>query len=278
MPPINVSIINASTVLTDDQLQPVVDALRVQVQRDFQPAWGIGATLTFVPGGGTPDPANWWLTVLDNSDHAAALGYHDRTSAGLPQGKVFAATDLTHGHSWTVTASHELLEMLADPDVTLTTFVESNAHSVRLYAYEIADPCEADQFGYDIDGTTVSDFVFPSWFESFWAPGATQFDQQALISAPLTVLPGGYASVFDLSAGTGWSQIFGHQAGAAELDYSYSMRAHLGSRRERRRTPRDQWLASLQPEHILENARRLSTRGIPAAGAAIKPSTGRTIP
>ena len=43
---------------------------------------------------------------------------------------------------------------------------------MSLYAYEVCDACEADQFGYDIDGVLVSDFVFPSWFESFWSAGA----------------------------------------------------------------------------------------------------------
>lgn len=260
MPTISVSIINASTVLTDDQLAPVVAALQVQLHRDFAPAWGLDASLTFVPHGAAPDPAAWWLTVLDNSDHAGALGYHDRTSAGLPQGKVFAGTDLLRGYSWTVTASHELLEMVADPDVTLTTFIQSDPHTSRLYAYEVADPCEADKYGYDIDGTTVSDFVFPAWFESFWAPGATQFDQQGLINTPLTVLAGGYASVFDLSTGSGWSQVFGQRADSTEAEYTYSMRAHLGSRRERRRTPRNQWLPSLPHAEILENAHRLTLR------------------
>jgi len=49
--------------------------------------------------------------ILDDSDQAGALGYHDLTSDGLPIGKVFAASDLKAGTSWTVTASHELLEM-----------------------------------------------------------------------------------------------------------------------------------------------------------------------
>ena len=52
---------------------------------------------------------------MDDSDQAGALGYHDLTSAGLPMGKVFARTDLQNNLSWTVTVSHELLEILGDP-------------------------------------------------------------------------------------------------------------------------------------------------------------------
>ena len=53
--------------------------------------------------------------MTDNPDQAGALGYHEITSQGTPLGKVFAKLDLQSGASWTVTLSHELLEMLADP-------------------------------------------------------------------------------------------------------------------------------------------------------------------
>ena len=36
--PVQISVINASTVLTDDQVRPVVDALQQQVSKDFYPA------------------------------------------------------------------------------------------------------------------------------------------------------------------------------------------------------------------------------------------------
>jgi hypothetical protein len=117
---IQVSVINASTVLTDSDVQAVVPALQTQVHRDFAPAWGVDADLTFVGSGATPPSGTWWLSILDNSDQAGALGYHDLTPDGLPLGKVFAGSDLQLGFKWTVTASHELLEMLGDPDIDLS--------------------------------------------------------------------------------------------------------------------------------------------------------------
>ena len=86
---IKISIINASTVLTDAQVSKVVPALQTQVHRDFYPAWGIDADLTFVPKGSKPVKGTWQLVILDNSDQAGALGYHDLTKDGLPLGKVF---------------------------------------------------------------------------------------------------------------------------------------------------------------------------------------------
>jgi hypothetical protein len=239
MSDIHIAILNRSTVLTDDQLQPVVAALQTQVQRDWAPVWGSDADLSFVPAGTQPAPGSWWLVILDNSDQAGALGYHDLTTGGLPVGKVFAQSDLTAGLQWSVTTSHELLEMLGDPDINLTAFVQPNATSGTLYAYEVCDACEADQFGYAIDGVTVSDFVYPAWFESFRSPGSTQFDHGKHIGAPFQLLPGGYIGAFDVNGGTGW-----HQRTAEIASPQYSMRARVGSRRERRRTPRDQWLTS----------------------------------
>jgi len=102
----------------------------------------------------------------------------------------------------------------------------------------------------------VSDFVFPAWFESFWPAGATQFDFQKKIDKPFDLLPGGYIGVFDVRAGTGWQQLTADApvdtaSAAAVVDalrrpahYRYDMRPRIGSRRERRRTPRDRWLRS----------------------------------
>jgi hypothetical protein len=234
-----VAVINGSTVLSDDQVAAAVPALQTQVHRDFAPAWGVDADVVFVPAKTKPPASAWWLAILDDSDQAGALGYHDLTNTGLPLSKVFAASDKQYGHSWTVTASHELLEMLADPDINLTVFVQTDAKAGTLYAREVCDACEADALGYDIDGVTVSDFVYPAWFESFRKAKSTQFDQQKHITKPFELLAGGYIGAFDIGAGSGWHQVHGPGPQAR-----YADRPPVGSRRERRRTPRDQWQRS----------------------------------
>ena len=77
--PIQISVINSSTVLTDQQVSDVVPVLQKQVTQDFYPIWGVDAKLTFVPSAGDPDTSGWWLVILDDSDQANALGYHDIT-------------------------------------------------------------------------------------------------------------------------------------------------------------------------------------------------------
>jgi hypothetical protein len=244
-----ISVINESTVLTDADVTPVVIALQQQVTNDFRPIWGIDAELKMISQGLQPPTGAWWLVILDDSDQAGALGYHDLTPDGLPIGKVFAASDLKAGTSWTVTASHELLEMLADPNINLTAFVQNANTTGTLYAYEVCDACEDDSFGYTISGVQVSDFVYPAWFESFRTQGSTQFDRMNKIQNPLQLLPGGYIGVFNVSAGTGWQQ-----QTAERTPTNLRHRGHVGSRRERRSINRNQWIPSLSQRKIVNNA------------------------
>ncbi len=238
MADIKVTIINACTVLKDSDIARIVPDLQTQVRRDFAPAWGIDADLSFCPKGKAPPKNSWWLSILDTSDIAGDLGYHDFTGAGLPLGKVFAKSDLDNNTSWTATVSHELLEMLADPDINLCATVHRGAHANKLFAYEVCDPCEDDPYCYRIGKTLVSDFVLPSWFESYHHKGA-RYDFRGHIKEPFQLLSGGYISVYDIKAGGGWKQIDAEQATP-----SYHKRPRLGSRRDRRRTPRDQWMRS----------------------------------
>jgi hypothetical protein len=239
MAEIKIAIINESHDVADRDVAPLVAALQRQVTEHFAPAWGVPADLRFVPKGGLPHPGEWWVVLLDDADQAGALGYHDVTDQGLPLGKVFVRTTRLSGGHWTVTASHELLEMLGDPEINLTVFVQNRHHPTgRLYAYEVCDACEEDSFGYQIDGVLVSDFVYPSWFESFRTPKSTRFDYRDHIERPLELIKGGYIGYFDVTSGSGWQQE------TVDARYAYQARPRVGSRRERRRLPREQWQTS----------------------------------
>jgi len=246
-----ISVINESTVLTDSDVTPIVSALQQQVTNDFRPIWGLDAELTLIPQGTAPPNGTWWLVLLDDSDQAGALGYHDLTPDGLPIGKVFAGSDLKFGMSWSVTASHELLEMLADPNINLTVFIQNADTAGTLYAYEVCDACEDDSLGYTINDVLVSDFVYPTWFEDFRTQGSVQFDQMNKIRNPLELLPGGYIGIFNVTDGSGWQQ----QTAERELT-NLRHRGQVGSRRERRSVPRHQWVTSLAHRKITHNAQQ----------------------
>jgi hypothetical protein len=234
---IKIDIVNESSVVTDAQLAKAVAAVQTQVHRDFAPAWGIDADLTTIPKGKKPRPKTWWIGVFDDSDKPGALGYHDLTNKGLPLGYVFAKSDIESKSSWSNDISHEVLEMLGDPDINLGAYREEKGKIV-FYAYEVCDPCEDDPDGYLIDGILVSDFVFPAWFEGFRKEGSTQFDFRKLISKPFQLLPNGYIGMFDPASHRGWHQV------NAELNPKYLSRPKLGSRRQRRNLPRDEWQMS----------------------------------
>lgn len=161
-------------------------------------AWG-GASLVQGP----PATADeWQIIILDNSDQAGALGYHDFTPTGKPIGKVFAATDLQYGYSWSVTLTHELAEMIADPYISACM----QTSNTRLYAVEVGDPVEADALGFNITisgypPVLCSDFALPGWF----IPGHPgPYDWKGHCSKPLEVLTGGYSQYLDAGS---WHQV-----------------------------------------------------------------------
>jgi hypothetical protein len=202
------AVVNQTTVLTDAQIQQAVAAIQVQVDRDFLPAWGTTAKLRFVPKGSKPLATDWVITMLDTSDQQGALGYHDMSNTGLPFARIFAKDDLKYGLSWTVTLSHEVLEMLEDPYVANCVFVQDSNTTGILYALETCDPCEADEFGYKINNVLVSDFIYPAWFEGFRTPFSTKFDYMGKISKPFQLIEGGYISQFIVGPNSqGWSQL-----------------------------------------------------------------------
>jgi hypothetical protein len=222
---ITIAIINQSTVLTDAQVAPMVAALQTQVSRDFAPIWGIDAQLQFVGQGQQPAVGAWQLVVLDDSDQAGALGYHE-VQGDLPYGLAFAKSDIEDGLQPSVTVSHELLEMLLDPWIFSVVLLDHGGGTVFgnggvMLAEEVCDAVEADNYGYQIDGVLVSDFVTPAWFGS---PG-TQFDFRGHCTKAYQLLPGGYLGVRHYRAGQ-WGQV---TAQAAPDSDGWKIMLHDGS-------------------------------------------------
>ncbi len=178
-----IAITNASTCLTDAQVEAAVPALQRQVSLDFRAYWDLDCQLILLPKNDALTSGWWQISVVDNPDQAGALGYHELTSHGTPLGKVFAGLDIQCGGSWTVTLSHELLEMLAAPWINWC----AQGSDGKVYALEVCDAVEADELGYQIDGVLVSDFITPAWFEP---TQADRVDFKQRISKPLQLAAG----------------------------------------------------------------------------------------
>ena len=116
-------------------------------------------------------PLGYWPIIVGQEGQGGGGVHLDQDN------QPYALVDLTS--DWTITASHECLEMLADPYIDLSVFAMATDTTGTLYAYEICDAVEAEQ--YDVDGVPVSDFVTPAWFEP---AAAGPFDHLGRTSAP----------------------------------------------------------------------------------------------
>lgn len=184
-----ISVVNQAKTPLGFDLAKFVVALQKYVDQCFAPIWHESCKLVLSTNGKIP-ANNWAIVFTDTADEAGALGYHDLTPAGLPLSHVFVKTTLDDGGSVTVTASHELAEMLVDAGCQLWA---DDASGTKSYAYETADAVEETDF--DIDGFRMSNFVYPAWFEGFRKPGSTKFDYLGLVKKPFELLKGGYSIV-----------------------------------------------------------------------------------
>ena len=192
-----IAFVNLATAPLGVDLTKLVSVLEKQLQQDFVAIWGYPAKLYETK---TPKADDWQVVFLDDADTANALGYHDITKNGQPISKVFVKTTLAAGEKISATTSHEVMEMLIDPGAQLW----AQGANGTFYAYEMCDAVEDTE--YEIDGVAVSNFVHPSFFESWHAPRSAQFDHLKLVAQPFQTLRNGYQIV---SNGTVAKEIFG---------------------------------------------------------------------
>lgn len=240
-----IAVVRHSNEITDDDALRFSAAFQNQVTRDFAATHGPDAVVSFYTNGMRVPSGAWLLALLDDSDQADALGYHEATRHGLPLGKVFVRTTKRDGGIWTVAGSHEGLEMLGDPFVNKVATVDG-PHGMRLYAYEVADAPEADELGYEIDGVRVSDFVTPEWFDPR-TPSHTITSFARNLRGPLSLAKGGYIGICDVTSPQGWTQLTDDRPGARAQGGRFGFPRH--SRRERRACPRNLWRASTSHGH-----------------------------
>jgi len=196
-----IACFNKATVPLGVDLGKLVSVMQTFVDVYFAPVWGTPAKLVKTTGF---VKNNWAVVFLNDADQADALAYHELTPDGFPISKVFVRTINRAGDSVSVSASHELAEMLVDPAINLMT---TGPDPKTVYAYETADPVEVLSF--KVSGISMTDFVYPSYFEGFRKPGSTKFDQLNKVKRPFQILSGGYQIIFKNGK---WSQVFGSRA------------------------------------------------------------------
>jgi hypothetical protein len=185
---IHVALVSDTDAVSTHEITRVAAALDKQVTRDFGPRWGVLATVD--PVFSIEDiPVGYWPIVLrDNINAPGALGFHiDRF------GQPFALMALTD--SWSLTASHECLEMLADPfgDRMVPGPSKKRGEGRVSYLVEVCDPSEADEFAYTVNDVLVSDFILPTFYDPVAVEGV-RYSFTGAIKRPRQVLEGGYIS------------------------------------------------------------------------------------
>jgi hypothetical protein len=195
----SIVIVNNCPSVSTDEVVKVAAALQRQVIEHFgvssPDGWGALGTVRAETADAPATDLEWVIGLFVEPDQAGALGYHDETPAGLPLAKVFPILDAQDGVTWSSTASHEILEMLADPMLSLC----AQGPDAQIWAVEVCDAVEST--GYEIDGVGVSNFVKPGYFMPPKNPGPKPYDYLGLVSAPLQILAGGYGQVWDPKAG-----------------------------------------------------------------------------
>jgi hypothetical protein len=204
-----VGLVDTTEKLDSELVQAVAAALNVQVTRDLPQFWNVSATVIYLPNA-KKIPSGVWPVRLVKSLPPPEGGFH-LDQHNQPYAKVIATPE---SDGWTVAASHETLEMLVDPagnrlqasrSIEIVNKKIQDGPGEFQYLVEACDPCEADNYGYSIQGVAVSDFITPHFYDPVTVSG-TRYSFTGAIKAPRQILPGGYISYVNQETNK-WQQI-----------------------------------------------------------------------
>jgi hypothetical protein len=166
-----VALVNMNPRISAPAVRRAAAALQLQANEDLREWWPGPRVKIVVEPASTVGTHAWELVIAKPLPHVPGQDYliggaHGLTSTGEVMGSVFPV----RGAAWTMSASHELLEMLEDP---------SGGATRNDYAFEVCDPVE--NAGYDLRGVLVSDFVTPGWFSGH---GGGPWDYVSVLHRP----------------------------------------------------------------------------------------------
>lgn len=189
-----VAIVDETGKIDPAELARYAGAQGEQVSNEFANAWPHAARAKVIAA--APGPRQWAVRIRQRLDEPGALGYHTDDN-GVPVSYVMLTKD------WTVTASHETLEMLCDPSGSYTHSARvpqginyrdvglKHASTYVHYLVEVCDPCE--RTSYEVQGVELSDFLLPTYYRTTLKAGAA-YSYAGGVGAPRQVASGGYVS------------------------------------------------------------------------------------
>jgi hypothetical protein len=204
----NIVVVTYTGLIPINLIEAWVASAQIALTRDFAPHWS-DAKLRFAPPGTAVKSDEWILGIFDHTTQAGALGFHDVTDAGLPLAKVFVQDCLDDSENWNTTCSHELHEMIVDPNIDQTVIFDGFE-----YAKETDDACEDDQFAVRIAGHMQSNSVTPAWFDPAGVAPYTVYPC-AEITKPFQLATGGYIGRRPI--GGAWTQLMADKPGPRQI-------------------------------------------------------------
>jgi hypothetical protein len=209
----HVALVSLTSDVSNKHLLQAAAAVQKQITRDFTPFWGLPATvdafedLESVPSDyhpvvviGDPDEIMGKLDFVIGREYTAQLiddferdrlsGLHLNAFTRQPFALVRASD------AWSVTLSHEVLEMIADP---FGNRLVAAAHPLDRrqrvkYLLEVCDPCQT--MWYSVNGVPVSDFCTPRYFDPVEVE-RSRYSFTGAVGGPLQMVDGGYLSWID---------------------------------------------------------------------------------
>ena len=199
------ALVSESSQIPKADVQKVSAALQKQASRDLAPIWDISATVDSFDKLEDVPTGYWPIIVRDDINTPGAAGVHEDKN-GQPFSLVQASSRIDE---WSLTASHEALEMLVDPfGNRLVAGDAPKTDQGRVnFLVEVCDPSEASDYAYSANGILVSDFYTPHYFDPVKAPGV-RYSYTGAITEPRQVLKGGYLSWEDPVSGNWWQEVW----------------------------------------------------------------------
>jgi hypothetical protein len=209
----HIALVSLTRDVSTKDLLRAAAAVQKQITRDFTPFWGLPATvdafedLESVPSDYHPvvvfgdadelmgqlDFAigrEYTTELIDDFERGRLSGLHLNAFTRQPFALV-ASSD-----AWSVTVSHEVLEMIADP---FGNRLIAAAHPLDRrrrvkYLLEVCDPCQT--MWYPVNGVPVSDFFTPRYFDPVEVEGS-RYSFTGALERPLQILDNGYLTWID---------------------------------------------------------------------------------
>ena len=192
-----VAVVSELEQVSHSRLTRVCAALQKQAVRDFGPIWEVQTTVD--PFVSLDDvPLGYWPIIIRDDIGVNAAGIHlDK------DGQPFSLVEFSE--DWSITASHELLEMLADPfgNRLIAGNSPKKGQGRVEFLVEVCDPCEGADYAYTVNGIPVSDFYTPHFFDPVTAVGV-RYSFHGKLTRPHEVLRGGYLSWHDPETDHWW--------------------------------------------------------------------------